>query len=171
MPSSEVTDLNINPDIIFSRDVIIHQEKPFDFLSDLLSISSDLAIFRLRTKDKGKTILDVESSCQWYCNQWVPYMIFNTDELIQFIKEKVYFEKLIIYKNFKILGGVCSRYLPKDCYYPETGTSETAVGIKVSKSKIAQPSIQVKEVREIPGKLSIFEKKFGYLVKKLTSSI
>lgn len=136
------------PDILFCRDVVLHQTKPFDFLTDLMSIPSELLIMRLRTRDQGPTLLDPNLSCQWNYGEWTPYMILNTDEMIETIKSNPNVQSAHILKHYIVLGGQNNRYLPKDCFYPETGTAETAVAVRIAKEKVATPSITIEKAQE-----------------------
>lgn len=171
MPSEVIKSLKLKPDVLFSRDVVVHQAKPFEFLKDLISIPAELIILRLRTKDKGDTVLDPKLSCQYYCGQWVPYMIFNIDELILFISKNVIFESLHIYKKYTILGGNYGRYLPKDCYYSQTGTSETAIGIKVANKPVNNAEVIIKQIEESSPKLNMSDIKLGLLISKIKEKI
>lgn len=124
---SDVMTANLNPAVVWARDVVLHQPDPFEYLSRLLQISKEVTILRLRTRDKGATVRDAELSCQWHCNHWVPYMVLNVDEAIETICQAVPVKRMVIMKSYVQLGGLHHRFLPKECYYPETGTAETAV--------------------------------------------
>ncbi len=63
---------NLNPAVVWARDVVLHQPDPFEYLSRLLPISNEVTILRLRTRDKGATVRDAELSYQWHYNHWVP---------------------------------------------------------------------------------------------------
>jgi len=165
--SEQVENLKINPSILFARDVIPHQANPFEFLSDLISVSQDLAIFRVRTRDRGKTVLDPEVSCQWYCGKWAPYMVLNIDEVVDVIKASVKFETLYITKHYMQLGGYNSRYLPKECYYPETKTAETSIVIKKSKEDVKEPKIIIREQPDGCRRLEVLDLKPTYVLNKL----
>lgn len=121
---------NIDPDYLFCRDVILHQQDPFDFLKLLCSIPKKGIILRLKTRDIGKTELDTEKSCQLNYGMWVPYIILNCDEIISHLASTRKVSKIVFVKNYMPLGGVNLRYLPKDCYLESTGTSETAMYIE-----------------------------------------
>jgi hypothetical protein len=70
-------------DVVFCRDVVLHQLDPYGFLSTLLDIAAKALVLRLRTRDVGATVLNAEISCQYhYDRHWVPYIVLNTDELI-----------------------------------------------------------------------------------------
>src|SRR3989338_1460307 len=86
--SSDLTNMAApfgRPSIVFSRDVVHHQLKPYEFLNTLISLAQEVLILRIRTLDKGESILDSERSCQWHYGGWVPYLILNTDEVIETI--------------------------------------------------------------------------------------
>ena len=169
--SETVRALNIKPAVLFARDVILHQTNPFEFLEDLLSIPSELTILRIRTRDKGATILDPEISCQWHYEKWVPYMILNLDEVFEVIRKNVFCESIHIVKNYMQLGGHVGRFLPKECYYPETGTAESAICIKLSKHRTLSPKIIVSEQKDANARLSIFDRKANYLFYRLKAKL
>lgn len=167
----EVKKLQINPNILFVRDVVIHQIHPFEFLRQIIQIPKDLVILRVRTRDKGNTVLDPELSCQFYCGKWVPYLVLNIDELIDIIRSCVKFETLCIIKNYMQLGGYHSRYLPKECFYSDTGTAETAVLLKKSDSFVKDPKIEIEQRKEEVIYSNVFCKKPAYLIRTLLKKI
>lgn len=115
-------------DVIWCRDVVLHQKDPYAFLDNLMNSFNELLILRLRTREKGKTSYDSDSSCQLHWDKhWVPYIILNTDELIMHISKFPEVKKIIIARRFEVLGGQNFRFLPKDMYFRDTGTAETAV--------------------------------------------
>ena len=142
---SDVISQNLSPSVAFERNVVVHQPNPFDFLSKIITMPSEAAILRLRTRDKGETVLDPALSCQWHYSKWVPYMVLNVDECIEKIKQTVNFEALYIVKNYMQLGGHNNRFLPKECYYPETGTAETAMYIQLAKNNVSSPKIVISQ--------------------------
>ena len=119
------------PDVVWCRDVVLHQAKPYDFLNDLIDLSNEVIIVRLRTRDVGETVMDVDVSCQLHWDKfWVPYIVLNTDELIKKISENKNVKKIIIGRRYEVLGGHNYRYLPKELYFKDCGTAETAVFIQ-----------------------------------------
>ena len=116
-------------DVVFSADVFHHQPEPLAFLSELFSMGSHMVIFRCRTRDKGKTQWDWTFSRQFHYGAWVPYLVVNLEELIQFIQSLSKNCELVIYRSHTVLGNRNDRQLPEDCSFPSTGTAETAVGI------------------------------------------
>jgi len=121
------------PDYVFNRDVVMHQPDPFEFLKLVCTIPQKGLFLRLRTRDQGKTELDIEKSCQKHYGGWVPYVVLNCDEIISLLKSLKICSKVVLWKNYMLLGGVNHRYLPKDCYLESTGTAETAMYIELSK--------------------------------------
>lgn len=117
------------PEVVYSKDVLHHQTDPFGFLSQLLEVASEVLILRTRTRDLGQTVLDPERSCQRHYDGWVPYMVMNLQELIDRIQNQVPGGAMLVYRNHMILGGQENRFLPKECYLPETGTAETSIGV------------------------------------------
>jgi SAM-dependent methyltransferase len=155
------------PDVLFARDVVLHQTDPFDFLAKLISIPDEVAILRIRTRDKGETVLDPEISCQWNYGTWVPYMVLNIDEVVEKIKNTVNFKSLYIFKSYRQLGGYNNRYLPKDCFYPETGTSETALYIQLAKDGVSNPDIFTECRSDSNPKLTLIERGIGLLKRQI----
>lgn len=117
------------PDIVYSKDVVHHQTRPFEFLSDLIEVASDLLIIRTRTRDMGETELDPERSCQYHYDGWMPFIVLNLQELVERITTEVPAGEIVVYRNHMVLGGRHNRFLPKELYLKETGTAETAIGI------------------------------------------
>ncbi len=116
-------------EIVYSKDVVHHQVRPLEFVSDLLGAASETLIFRTRTRDVGPTLADPELSCQFHYQGWMPYIVINLEELLGHIHGKTPRAEVIVYRNHRVLGGLENRFLPKECYLPETGTAETTVGV------------------------------------------
>jgi len=155
---SDVDNFIKEPAILFSRDVVLHAVKPFDFLAQLISIPTEAVFLRIRTRDKGESLLDPEFSCMLHNNTWIPYMVQNIDETIECIRKTVNFNSLYILKYYQQLGGYNGRFLPKDCYYPETKTAETAIYIQLSKEKVVDPQIIIKEQTDGHVNHTLFER-------------
>ncbi len=145
---SDVVAANLKPAVVWARDVVHHQPDPFIHLSRLLLISNDVTILRVRTRDKGATVLDPELSCQWHYNRWVPYIILNIDEAVDAITSTIPIKKLVVLKRYVQLGGWHDRFLPKECYYSETGTAETSIYISRSEDRRSSPKIVVSSREE-----------------------
>lgn len=144
---SDFSGVGLSPAVVWARDVVHHQHDPFEYLSRLLPLSNEATILRLRTRDKGATVLDPEQSCQWHYNHWVPYMVLNIDETLNVICRSIAVGKLIVVKRYVQLGGWHNRFLPKECYYTDTGTAETSLYIARSKDgpRISQIIISSRE--------------------------
>lgn len=120
-------------DIVYSRDTVLHQNDPYKFLKSLLQATNKSLILRLRTRDNGATIFDINNSCQLhYENYWMPYIILNFDELINFLKDQDNVCNIRVNKSYVVLGGQNYRFLEKDLYYKKTGTAETSLLIDLS---------------------------------------
>lgn len=123
-----------NYDIVYSRDTVLHQLEPLKFMSDLIDVTKNILILRLRTRDLGSTIYDPEHSCQLEPGEvWAPYIVLNYDELIKFFKDFSIINKVIVNKSYTILGGKKSRFLDKSLYLKKTGTAETSIIIYINK--------------------------------------
>ncbi|MBI4309000.1 MAG: hypothetical protein HY591_01570, partial [Candidatus Omnitrophica bacterium] len=138
---------HIRPDFILSRDVILHQTDPFEFLKKVCSIARNGVFLRLRTRDVGSTVLDVEQSCQLNYGLWAPYIIMNCDELVTFLCGLKLCSKIWLLKNYMVLGGYHGRYLPKDCYLEETGTAESGMFIEIEHG-CSKPEVKIEERKE-----------------------
>jgi len=63
-------------------------------------------------------------------------MILNCNEIASFLGESSpNISRIIFSKHYIALGGQYNRYLPKDCYLPETKTSETSMLIEKGSEK------------------------------------
>ena len=118
-----------DPDIVYVKDVVHHQTNPWEFVTQLLEATSETLIMRVRTREVGPTVTDPELSCQYHYDGWMPYIVMNLQELIDHITSQRQKCELVVHRNHVILGGRENRFLPKECYLPETGTAETAVGV------------------------------------------
>lgn len=118
-------------EVVYSKDVVHHQPDPFGFLGQLLDLASDAAVVRLRTRDFGETVMDPELSCQYHYDGWMPYLVLNLQETIDFVRRRLPQAEVIAQKNHMVLGGKENRYLPKECYLPQTGTAETAMAVLI----------------------------------------
>lgn len=126
---AEALQLPGRPEIVYAKDVAHHQVDPLRFISELLRLAREAVILRLRTRDRGATVTDPEVSCQYHYDGWMPYIILNLQELIDHVRLEVPGAELVIYQHYVVLGGRENRFLPKDCYLPQTGTAETAIGV------------------------------------------
>lgn len=123
--------LNLQSDIVFCRDVVIHQPNPSEFLSDLYDVTKSYLILRVRTKEVGTTVFDISLSCQYMYGHWVPYIVYNTTELIDLLCSlSPSPAKITLWRYPEVLGGQNNRFVPKDLYHPETGTAESSLLIE-----------------------------------------
>lgn len=137
-PITSFRDQHGTSDVVFCRDVVLHQLDPYAFVSALLQIARQALVLRLRTRDVGETVLDAERSCQYhYDRHWVPYIVLNTNELIDRISEDPAVSEIVVSRRYEALGGHNWRYLPKELFYSETKSAETA--LLVLKQQAARP--------------------------------
>ena len=129
-----------HPEVVYAKDVLQHQTEPLEFLSDLVRAASDTVILRCRTRDVGATVWDPDQSCQYHYGGWMPYIVLNLEELTAHILNTLPASEIVIYRNHMVLGGQHNRFVPKELYYPDTGTAESAVGIF---KRTAQPGTVV----------------------------
>ena len=119
---------DIRSDVVFSRDVVHHQENPTRLLTDLYDATEKYLVLRVRTREVGTTVFDTSQSCQFTYGLWVPYIVYNTSELAELLRSFTPPPAgITIWRHPSVLGGNHSRFLPKELYYPETGSAETAV--------------------------------------------
>ena len=114
-------------DLVYSRDTILHQPNPWKFIDEIVSKTKKKLILRLRTRDFGNTLLDVDKSCQLIAGEyWVPYIVLNFEEFINYLSTKG-FKSIKANRSYSKLGGHNSRFLEKSLYLKKTGTSETSI--------------------------------------------
>ena len=118
-------------DFVYSRGVSTHQSDPLKFLNRIIDKAKKGCVFDINTRDLGSTVYDTEKSCQYISETWVPHIVLNFDELINFLNgnTKLKNAKIEINKNYKILGGQGSRYLPKEMYENKTKCAQTSISI------------------------------------------
>lgn len=135
--NSEINDLVFEygqPDIVWCRDVLMHQKSPYILLRDIINMTKSAVVLRLRTRDVGATIHDSDLSCQLHWDKyWVPYIVLNIEEMINKIQEHQDVSNIIISRRYEVLGGHNFRYLPKELYSKNSGTAETPVLIMKGK--------------------------------------
>ena len=159
---------SFRPAIVWARDVVHHQPDPFTYLSRLLQISNEITILRIRTRDKGASVVDTELSCQWHYNHWVPYIILNVDEIVDTMCTVIPAKKILIVKRYVQLGGWHNRFVPKECYHPDTGTAETAVYIVRSEEGYVRPEIVVSSREDSDYVPPLMLRVIDYLHRKLS---
>ena len=164
---SDIIKAELNPAVVWARDVVHHQPDPFDYLGRLLAMGGELTILRLRTRDKGPTVRDPELSCQWHYNQWVPYIVMNLEETLETIGRILPGTRIIVVKHYVQLGGRHGRYLPKECYYPETGTAETAVLISRCPERGGRPEVIGRCRQEVVHSPSLFVRGLDYVRQRV----
>lgn len=130
-------------DIVCSRDTVMHQTQPYEFLAELLDVAEKFLTLRLRTRDRGATVFDVEASCQAHYDKfWMPYIVLNIDELIAFLKAHPAVARVTFNRSYEVLGGHNLRFLPKDLYFTDAGGAETSVLIELSRGSV-QDGVEV----------------------------
>lgn len=118
-----------HPEIVYAKDVVPHQVRPFAFLAELIQTAAEAVIVRCRTRDRGTSELDPERSCQYHYDGWMPYLVLNLQELIDRLAAESPGCEVVAYRSHVVLGGRHNRFVPKELYLRETGTAETAVGV------------------------------------------
>ena len=152
------------PDVVWCRDVVLHQEQPYEFLEDVIDLATTAAIFRLRTRDNGETVFDSNLSCQFHWDKyWVPYIVLNIDELIKNISKNVEVNRIVVSRSYEVLGGQNYRFLPKELYCTNAGTSETAILVQKGKRKNSEVEVLFSDNQDRP-KLTVVER----LIRKIS---
>ncbi|MDC1051146.1 methyltransferase domain-containing protein [bacterium] len=152
-------------DIIFSRDTVMHQDEPLKFLRKLIKYASRFLIIRLRTRDNGKTNWNVNQSCQMhYDKHWMPYIVINTDELVDFIIKVRKPASISINKSYEILGGNNYRYLPKDLYFSSAGGAETSILIDFK--RLNNKETIIKTTKRLEGQQFLQKNRIKYIVHR-----
>lgn len=137
-------------EVVYSKDVVHHQTDPFGFLSQLLGAASGAVVLRLWTRDSGRSVLDPNLSCQYHYNGWVPYLVLNLQETLDHVRGQAPGCQMIVQRHRMTLGGKENRYLPKECYLPETGTAETALAVLLQTDAPGQVRIEDKQDMQFP---------------------
>lgn len=115
-------------DIIFSRDTVMHQTNPYEFIDELIASAERAVVLRLRTRDQGETEFDPQSSCQMHYDQyWMPYIVLNVNELVDRLTSNPRVTEVELNRSYQILGGSNLRYLPKELYTSLAGGAETSL--------------------------------------------
>lgn len=139
----------IDKEIVYSRDTVMHQEEPLKFLEDLINITSKFLILRLRTRDEGETEWDFNISTQMhYDKYWMPYIVINIEELTNFILKIRKPKSIKINRSYKVLGGHNYRVLPRDLYFKKAGGAETSICIEFSNEMNNNTEINYSEILE-----------------------
>ena len=122
---------NESADIVVSIDVLIHHLSPFEHLATLINCTKKYLLIGIRTRESGATVLDPEFSCQRNYGEWVPFLVFNLDELYTKIFELSGQPiKMTCFKDYQILAGKSRRFLPKELYSQEAKTAVTTLLIE-----------------------------------------
>jgi len=105
-----------------------------------------------------------------YENYWMPYIILNFDELINFLKDQKNVCNIRVNKSYMVLGGQNYRYLEKDLYYKKTGTAETALLIDLS-NKGENYKKNIKIENNLEGQLFIKSKRLKSALLRASSLV
>lgn len=159
-------------DIVYSRDTVLHQTEPYLFLKKLINLSNSHIILRLRTKDTGDSIINPEISAQMHYDKfWMPYIVLNYDELIDYIKSFKEVHSIISNRSYEVLGGNNHRYLPKDLYFSSAGGSETSIIITKKNENMKDTSFILTEKFEEEGHVYFRNHKKKFLYYKVLNKL
>ena len=174
-PNSEFKKVDVGPlnnyynkyDYVFSRDTVMHQQNPFQFLEELIKCAKKSVILRIRSRDNGKTDFNFEDNCQLHYDKfWMPYIVLNIDELINFLKKLKIVKSIEINRSYEVLGGNNKRFLPKDLYFKLAGGAETTIEINLDRENKSN-SLKVLYNNSIEGRSLINLKKQKRIVIKI----
>lgn len=160
-PISTFREIHGAADVVFCRDVVLHQFDPYAFISSLLEIAREALVLRLRTRDVGETVRDAERSCQYHWTRhWVPYIVLNTQEMIDKIAQDRTVSEIVVSRRYEPLGGHNWRHLPKELFYTETRSAETAVIVlKQQTPRQGDPKVTFDDRPDGP-RFSLFERAY-----------
>lgn len=111
-------------DCVFFCDVAVHQKTPLEFIKNAASYADKYLLFYDRTRDIGKTEYDYEKSCCYENGYWIPFIVFNVSEMVNYLLT-LGFVKIVVIKNYNEFAGKADRYLPKDLYGKQAKTART----------------------------------------------
>jgi SAM-dependent methyltransferase len=109
-------------DLVVAVDVAHHQPEPWSFLEKLLGAARGALLIRERTTDTHSSSPDWQSSCKYENGMWVPYMVLNTAQFVDFFLKHGAAE-IIVARHYQELAGFGGRYLPKYLYGPQAKTA------------------------------------------------
>jgi 2-polyprenyl-3-methyl-5-hydroxy-6-metoxy-1,4-benzoquinol methylase len=156
-------------DVVFCRDVVLHQLEPYRFLASLLELAEEALVLRLRTREVGDTLLDAEESCQLhYDRHWVPYIVLNTQELVSRLCADPTVQSVVISRRFEPLGGHNFRHLPKDLFFSSAGSAETAVFVAKGSPRAGKAAVTFDDRRDGRPGYALWERA---LLKMLRSKV
>lgn len=158
------------PSVLWARDVVHHQLDPLGYLGRLIRIPSEAVVLRLRTRDLGDTVRDPELSCQWMYGHWVPFIVSNFDEVVDTIHQITPTAKISAVKSYVTLGGYGGRFLPKECYYPETGTAQTAIYVALTAGVPEAQRLEVSVREDSPPPLPVWMRGLRRLMRRIPGS-
>lgn len=170
-PISALRDKFGTGSVVFCRDVVLHQLDPLGFVSSLLQIAKEALVLRLRTRDVGETVFDAERSCQYhYDRHWVPYIVLNTQQLLDSIGSDPTVSRIVVSRRYEALGGHNFRHLPKELFYSETRTAETAlIVLKQETDRSSEPQVTYDDRPDGP-RYSLMERAILKLARTRLSS-
>ncbi len=124
-------------EFIYARGVLPHQTNPLKMLDIILNKSIKGCILDLKTRDFGKTEMDINKSFQTLQDTIIPHIVINYDELINFIKnsKKLKHAKIYINKRYEDLYGYRGRSIPKELNILESKTASTSLYINLQSNK------------------------------------
>jgi SAM-dependent methyltransferase len=128
---------------VYSQDVVHHQLDPLGFVRALIGLSERFLIVRLRTRDVGATVTDWRESRQLIYEQWVPHIVVNFQEFLDFLAP-LDLPHVRIIKRPKTLSRTNGRFVPEDLAH-SGGSATTLIASKVNVGK-EWPPISIETV-------------------------
>ena len=78
---SELSSILPRPDILFAKDVVVHQPEALSWLEQALHVPTEYAILRMRVRKSGKTEMDPRKSFQEYQGERAPWIVISVDDI------------------------------------------------------------------------------------------
>ena len=162
-------------DLFYFFDVLVHAPEPLRLIEKVGLSAKKYLCFQTPTRDCGQTEFDVEKSCRLENGVWVPWIVFNVDELIGHLRDQG-FERFLVLKTYKQFAGGGNRYLPREFFDPETGSARTAIcaikhGVSDGLDRLQKEIeiIKVQDETRIPLIISIMNKLFRKIQRVRTT--
>jgi hypothetical protein len=100
-------------DLFFFFDVLVHSEDPLALLDKVSLSTTKFLCFQTPTRDAGVTEYNPEKSCRLENGTWVPWIVFNLDELLDELRERG-FERFLVLKACKDFSGGGKRFYQRN---------------------------------------------------------
>jgi hypothetical protein len=113
-------------ELIYFFDVLVHSPRPLEFLDGVSSAATKYLCLQTPTRDIGETEFDISKSCRLENGFWIPWIVFNFEELLDELRRRG-FEKFLVAKSYKCFALGRHRFVPREFYLPGFPSSRTAI--------------------------------------------